>query len=87
MSSLMYPFDFREGQTSKYYLHDYSLGSQFCERAKTEVSGEVKGRIRTISRCSKENDLSHEPDLSKTTDLLIDGGEYQQVHMVLELTA
>lgn len=87
MSSLRYPFDFRKGQTSKYYLHDCSLGSQFCQRAKTEVSEEVKGRVRTVSRCSKENDLSHGSDLPKTTDLLIDGDEYQQVHMVLELTA
>lgn len=65
MSSLMYPFDFRKGQTSNYYLHDDSLGSPFCQRAKTEVSGEVKGRVRTISRCSKENDLPHGPDFLK----------------------
>lgn len=65
MSSLMYPFDFRKGQTSNYYLHDYSLGSPCCQQAKTEMSGEVKGRVRTMSRYSKINGLAHGPDSPK----------------------
>lgn len=76
MSSLMHPSDFTKGLTSKCYLHDYSLGSQFCHQARTEVSEEVKGRIRTRSRCSKENDPPHGTDIPKPTELLIDGDRY-----------